>query len=69
MSEFPKRLKIEVLFDVGEIVYINTDSEQSKHIVMSYMVNERGVAYDLYSHSSGSYIAWDFEISREKDIT
>jgi len=68
MSEFPKKHSIAVLFDIGEIVYLVTDSEQGRYTVMGYYITATNTAYDLYSYSGGQYVAWDFEISRTKDI-
>ncbi len=58
---------VECKYGYGDIVYLKTDSDQSKWIVCSILVTKAGVIYNL---SSGikTYGAYDFEISLEKDI-
>lgn len=63
-----KRLTIEVLFDIADIVYINTDDEQNKYVVMSYVVKPTHILYEIYSHNYGYYTAYDYELSLEKQI-
>jgi hypothetical protein len=63
-----KRLTIEVAHDVGDIVYVNTDSDQSKYIVMSYVVKPTHILYEIYSHDNGYYTAYDYELTTEKEI-
>lgn len=69
MSEFPKRLTIEVEFDIGEIVYIITDADQYRYTVMSYYLTPTGTFYEVYNRGNGSYTAYAFELSRTKDLT
>ncbi len=64
-----KRLTIEVVFDIGEIVYITTDSDQAKYVVLAYVVHPDYILYEVYSHSYGTYKAYDFELSKNKDVT
>lgn len=61
-------IKVEVEFDIGEIVYIGTDSEQAKYIVLGYSVRHNTTLYELYSHNNGEYIAYALEISREREL-
>ena len=69
MNEFPKKVRVEIFFDIGEMVYVLTDGEQSKYTVMGYYVRPNEVLYEVYSHGYGNYIAYDFKLSREKDLT
>lgn len=62
-----KTIKIEVEFDIGDIVYITTDSEQSKYMVLGYSVRDNITLYEVYSHNAGEYIAYGFELSLDKD--
>lgn len=63
-----KRLTIEVAFDIGDIVYINTDNEQDKYVIMAFVVHPDYILYEVYSHHYGTYTAYDFELTREKGI-
>lgn len=63
-----KRLTIEVEFDIGEVVYINTDSDQEKYIIMSYVTQPTVTMYGVYNHAYGVYNAFSYELSRDKSI-
>ena len=61
-------IKVEVAFEIGEIVYIGTDADQAKYIVLGYSVRHDTTLYELYSHSNGEYIAYALEISIEREL-
>ena len=63
-----KTIRVEVGFDIGEYVYLPTDENQSKWIVLGYNVRNNEVLYEIYNHNNGTYVAYGFEISREKEI-
>jgi len=58
---------IENKFEIGQIVYLKTDTAQDQHIVTRISVSAQGVTYNL---NRGSFDSWhyDFEISTEKNI-
>ena len=68
MSDFPQQIKVQVQFGIGEIVYIITDLDQEKYVVLGYLVRFNEVLYDVHNHSYGSYIAYDYELSRTKEL-
>lgn len=63
-----KTIRVEVSFDIGDYVYLPTDENQSKWIVLGYCIRNNDVLYDIYSHNSGTYVAYGFELSKEKEI-
>lgn len=54
-------------FEIGQTVYLKTDSEQYPRIVTRLSVTANGITYSI---SSGVIESWhyDFEISEEKDV-
>lgn len=57
---------IESKYDIGEIVYLKTDKEQSERIITAIMWTE-GIRYEL---KSGIVSNWhyEFEITVEKNV-
>lgn len=62
-------LTIEVKYEVGQIVYLKTDPEQSPRIVYGYYFDNKGIDI-LYRLASGINTSqhYDFEITEEKDV-
>lgn len=60
-------MKIETSFDIGEIVYLITDEDQSERIITRITVSPQGCLYELCAGvvSSSHY---DIEMSRKADI-
>lgn len=58
---------IENKFDLGQIVYLKTDNDQSERMIISISVRQGGILYEL---SFGSVCSWHYEmeIMEEKDI-
>jgi len=58
---------IELDFEVGQIVYLITDSSQQKRIVTGILMRPNGVTYEL---TCGTLTSWNysFEISVSQDI-
>jgi hypothetical protein len=61
-------LKIQVEHEVGDIVYLKTDTDQKPRQVYAYEVYPgREVIYKIIS---GTYTSphYDFELTKEKDV-
>lgn len=58
---------IDLSYDVGEIVILKTDKDQSKRIVKSVWLMQTGIQYELSLGNSNSW-HYDFEISKEPDL-
>lgn len=58
---------IDTKFNIKDIVYLVTDSEQRERIVTCIVVKENSIMYELVS---GTESTWhnDFEITVNKDI-
>lgn len=59
---------VDNLFEIGNIVYLKTDSDQKQRIVTAIIVRHGGCySYEL---SCGTEAKWhyEFEISTEKDV-
>lgn len=61
------RLTIEVVYEIGEIVYITTDEDQRRWQVVAYKVYSNELLYEVYGPGR-SYVAYDFELSRDKQL-
>ena len=61
-------IKVQVEFDIGEYVYLPTDEDQAKYIVLGYNVRTQEVLYEVYNHNNGAYVAYSFELSRSKEL-
>lgn len=60
-------LVLEPKYDIGQIVYLKTDSSQSERIVFCYRVYQKEILYELAFGASTS-CHYDFEISEEKNL-
>jgi hypothetical protein len=58
---------IELAFDIGDEIYIKTDSEQKKRIVISIWLKQNGVTYELGQGSASSW-HYDFEMTKEPNM-
>lgn len=59
---------IDVLFELGDIVYLKTDSEQLERMITGVCLREKGlISYEI---SCGERCGWHygFEITTEKDV-
>lgn len=58
---------IDNKFDIKQIVYLTTDTEQRARIVTGFSISDTGIGYEL---SCGSNVSthYDYEISEEKNI-
>ena len=61
-------IKVEVEFEISDIVYQTTDVEQEKYMVLGYAVRHNEVLYELYNHNNGSYVAYGFELSKTREL-
>lgn len=58
---------IKPLFNIGDIVYLKTDTEQCARIVTAYLTRKGTITYCLALGINESW-HYDIEISTEKDI-
>lgn len=58
---------IDNKFNIGDLVYLKTDNDQSQRMIISISVRKRDLVYEL---SFGSVSSWhyEFEITEEKDV-
>lgn len=61
-----KPLKINVEFELGQAVWLKTDTEQLERIVTQLIICEGGVMYEL-SCGEDSSAHWGFEITDSED--
>ncbi|PPL04936.1 hypothetical protein [Parapedobacter indicus] len=54
-------------FDFGDIVYLVTDPDQLKYIVCEIEFKPGSVVY-VVSSGKETYTAYEFELSRERDM-
>ena len=62
-------MKIETKYDIGQIVYFRTDSEQAEYLITGMTIrpgNTGSIVY-LLSANGIEYSAFDFEISKERN--
>jgi len=57
----------EVEYEIGQIVYLKTDTQQSPWIVCGYYVTKSTVSYMLCS-GPDSTTTYDFEMSVDHDV-
>lgn len=55
---------IENKFEIEEVVFLITDSEQSQRIVTGIQINK---GYLLYRLACGTYESWHYEFELAKD--
>ncbi len=60
-------INIDNKFDIGQIVYLKTDPEQSARIVTAITISQTSLLYNL-SLSSNDSRHYDFEISEEANV-
>lgn len=65
----PKKIKIEIDHDIGDIVYLITDIEQSERLVVSITLLPGGVPYYSLACGTEETEHYAIEISGEKDIS
>lgn len=58
---------IDNKFELGQIVYLKTDTDQKERIVTGFCIRQSGQSYEL---AQGSISSWhyDFEICEEKNV-
>ena len=58
---------IENKFELGQLVYLKTDTDQNPRMIIGISVRQSGLLYEL---SFGSQSSWHYqmEISDEKDV-
>lgn len=60
-------MKIETKYDIGQIVYLVTDTEQKERMVISILIRHNLITYELACEANASY-HYDIEISCSKDV-
>lgn len=58
---------IQSEYNFGDIVYLKTDKNQDKYIVVAVQADPTGIVYELACGSNKSF-HHSIEISREKDV-
>lgn len=58
---------IDNIFNLSDIVYLKTDSEQHPHIITAIFITINEVKY-LVKKGSSDFYCFDFELSLTKDI-
>jgi hypothetical protein len=58
---------IENKFNIGNIVYLRTDEDQSERIITEMFINQTGIRYGTVCGTTESFHS-DFEISYEKNF-
>jgi hypothetical protein len=58
---------IDNKFELGQIVFLKTDTDQKERIVTGFCVRQYGQSYELMQGNAGSWHS-DFEISTEKNV-
>ena len=61
-------IRIEVLHEIGDVVYFITDKEQDQYIVTGYTVRQTRATY-IVAHNGDEKDACEFELSNEKDLS
>lgn len=60
-------MRVENIFDIGQIVYLVTDPEQNKRIVTGLLIKPNSILYELSCGSNCSN-HYAMEISADVDI-
>lgn len=58
---------IDNKFELGQIVYLKTDTDQRERIVTGFCIRQMGQSYELMQGNIGSW-HYDFEIATEKNV-
>ena len=58
---------IDNKFNIGDVVYLRTDSDQKERLVTGFYVRHLSLTYGLGAGADESW-HYDFEISVEKDV-
>ena len=59
---------IDNTFEIGEIVYLKTDTDQEPHIVTGIQLKNKQISYILSCGRMSDVYCYDIEIQREKDM-
>jgi hypothetical protein len=62
-----KEITIKVKFEIGQIVYLATDTEQRPAMVIEYVVSEKEILYTI-SKDGLTINAYDYQLREERDI-
>jgi len=60
-------INIDNKFDIGELVYLKTDSEQTPRLVYAIEINQQNLIYKVASGTITS-AHFDFELSTEVNV-
>ena len=67
LKVFEQGIKVPIYFKHGECVYLRTDVDQLRRIVVGYMIRTNHIMYELAHNVDVSYHS-ESEISRDKVI-
>ena len=57
----------DTIFNIGNIVFLKTDSEQKERIVTGFIVRQNYISYNINCGTEESW-HYDFEMTIEKDV-
>ena len=60
-------MRIDTKYDIGETVYLKTDTDQKQRMIRQITVKRNGLEYNLVCGSDESWHE-DFEFTTEKDV-
>jgi len=60
-------MRIDIKYDLGECVYLKTDSDQLQRMIIQVCIRPDGILYELNCGSSGSF-HYEIEFTKERDI-
>lgn len=63
----PKKIRIEIDFDIGDFVYLVTDGEQQRRQVVSITIDPNGIMYGVILGTEES-VHYGIELSAEKQV-
>lgn len=58
---------IETKFEIGSMVYLKSDKDQTARIINELLVSRNGIMYRLMAGSSGSW-HYDYEITEDVNV-
>jgi hypothetical protein len=57
----------DTIYNIGDIIYLKTDSQQKERIVTGFMIRQNHISYNINCGTEESW-HYDFEMTIEKDV-
>ena len=67
MESNQREMRIDTKYDIGQLVFLKTDSEQHQRIIIQITINQLGLQYNLRCGTEDSW-HFDFEFTTEQDV-